>query len=604
MQTGKKIRWRWGVMAALAMTLLSLFPQCYLWWERGRQWNGGQTFSYTDETAYAAYVNALIAGRPRRNDPYTGRDDNDGHRLAESLFSIQFIPPYFVALSARALGLSTATAFILLTPIAAFATALALFWLLVLITNDDRAAAAAVPLVLCLGLLVAGNGVVRPLFNQKATFVYLPFLRRYVPAVVFPCFLVFFGLVWQALSTSSRRRRLLYVLGAAAAFSVCLYGYFYLWTAALAWLALLTCLWLVARPDGWRESFRSIALLGTTIFAVLVPYLILLSRRAPTMDAVQALVRSHAADIWRSTEAIALVIVSVLVVSVIRQRVPRRDPRILFTFAFALLPFVLFNQQIITGRSLQPMHYAQFVVTYTTLIALALAMVLLRSGRVGNRPLHGLLLLAISLLGYGWGMGETLIAARRFAYANSSRDEALPVSLRLRELAKPPRRDQENPVDVVFVPSAGRSNNLPTIAPQAVLWAPHMFIFSGVSLAENKERFFQFLYYSGVPAQDFARYYETQEFMAYAVFGWERANQTLTVNFRPITAEEIANEGKSYSDYVANFDLVHAARPTLAYLLFDPDRPIDLSNLDRWYQRDQGERVGRFVIYRLTLRQN
>jgi len=250
------------------------------------------------------------------------------------------------------------------------------------------------------------------------------------------------------------------------------------------------------------------------------------------------------------------------------------------------------------------MHYAQFVVTYTTLIALGLAMVLLRSGSVGNRPLHGLLLLAISLLSYGWGMGETLIAARRFAYANSSRDEALPVSLRLRELAKPPRSDQENPVEVIFVPSAGRSNNLPTIAPQAVLWAPHMFVFSGVSLAENKERFFQFLYYSGVPAQDFARYYETQEFMAYAVFGWERANQTLTVNFTPITAEEIANEGKNYSDYVANFDSVHAARPTLAYLLFDPDRPIDLSNLERWYQRDQGERVGRFVIYRLTLREN
>ena len=44
MQTITKIRWRWGVIAALAITLLSLFPQCYLWWERGRQWNGNQAF--------------------------------------------------------------------------------------------------------------------------------------------------------------------------------------------------------------------------------------------------------------------------------------------------------------------------------------------------------------------------------------------------------------------------------------------------------------------------------------------------------------------------------------------------------------------------------
>lgn len=604
MQTGKKIRWRWGVMAALAMTLLSLFPQCYLWWERGRQWNGAQAFFYTDEPSYAAYANALIQGRPRLNDPYTGRDDNDAHRLPESFFSIQFIPAYLVALPARALGISTATAFILISPVAAFAAALALFWLFVLITNDDRAAAALVPLVLCLGLLVDGNGVLRPFFNKRATLVYLPFLRRYLPAVVFPCFLVFFGLVWQTLTSPSRRRRLLYVLGASAAFSVCLYGYFYLWTAAFAWLALLACLWFVARPDGWRDSLRSFALLGAIIVATLVPYLILLSRRAPTMDVVQALVLSRAPDIWRSTEAIALIIVLTLVVSVIRQRVSRHNPRVLVTFAFALLPFVLFNQQVITGRSLQPMHYEQFVANYTTLIALALAVVLLRSRRVEHGAFGGRLLLTIGLLTYGWGVGETLIASRRFAYVNSLRDEARPASLRLRELAKPPGSDQQNPVEVVFASNVARSDNLPTIAPQAVLWAPHMFVFSGVSLPENKERLFQFLYYSGVPAQDFARYYETQDFMPYAVFGWERANQTLTTDFRPITFEEVAQEAKNYADYVASFDSTRATRPTLAFLLLDSNQPIDLSNLDRWYQRDQGEGVGGFVIYRLTLRQN
>ncbi len=72
----KTIRWRWGLLAALAMILLSLFPQFYLWYQRGSQWNGSQAFFYTDEAAYAAYINALIDGRPRRNDPYSGRDDN------------------------------------------------------------------------------------------------------------------------------------------------------------------------------------------------------------------------------------------------------------------------------------------------------------------------------------------------------------------------------------------------------------------------------------------------------------------------------------------------------------------------------------------------
>ena len=283
----KTIRWRWGLLVALAMMLLSLFPQFYLWYQRGSQWNGSQAIFYTDEAAYAAYINALIDGRPRRNDPYSGRDDNPAAPLPESLFSIQFIPAYLVALPAKALGLSTATAFILITPIVAFAGSLALFWLLVLLTNEDRMSAALVPLVLCSGLLVSGNGVVRPLLGFQSTLVYLPFLRRYNPAVAFPCFLLFFALVWQALMHPSRQRRKYYVLGAAGAFIVCLYGYFFLWTAALAWLALVGCLWFVARPDDWRNGLLRVALLTAILFAVSVPYMILLSRRAPTMDVAQ-----------------------------------------------------------------------------------------------------------------------------------------------------------------------------------------------------------------------------------------------------------------------------------------------------------------------------
>ena len=598
----KTTRWRWGLIAALAMMLLSLFPQFYLWWQRGSEWNGSQAFFYTDEAAYAAYINALIDGRPRRNDPYTGRDDSPAAPLPESLFSIQFIPAYLVALPAKALGLSTATAFILITPLVAFSASVALFWLLVLITNEDRLAAALVPVVLCLGLLVSGNGVVRPILGYQSTLVYLPFLRRYNPAVTFPCFLLFFAFVWQALMHPSRRLRKFYALGAAGAFIVCLYGYFFLWTAALAWLALVACLWLVARPDDWRDGIRRIALLTAFMLAGSVPYVILLSRRAPTLDVAQILVHTHKPDIWRSTEAISLLIVLGVVVAILRRRVSRRDARILVTLAFALLPFVLFNQQMITGHSLQPIHYEQFVTPYITLLALALTIVLLRSSKVEHRPLSMRVLLTVALLSYLWGMGETWISTRRFAQVNLLRDEAHAAGLRLRELAKPSLIGQQNPREVVLANIIGRGDNLPTTAPQAVLWAPHMFVFSGVSLSENKERLFQFLYYSGIRAEDFARYYETYGFMEYAVFGWERANSKLTTDHKPITAEEIAAAAKQYGDYVANFDSTRAAEPTLSYLLLDENQNIDLTNLDRWYTRDNGERIGRFLLYRLTPR--
>lgn len=599
----KTIRWRWGVIAALAMTLLSMFPQVYLWRDRGREWNGSNAFFYTDEPAYAAYINALIDGRPRRNDPYTGRDDSPSQPLPESLFSIQFIPAYLVALPARALGLSTATVFILLAPIIAFAAALALFWLFALITEDDRAAAAFVPFVLCLGVLLSGNGVVRAFLGQLTTFVYLPFLRRYVPAAAFPCFIVFFPLVWLALTKRIRRQRIIYAVAAGLVFTVCVYSYFFLWTAMVAWLALIALLWLVAQPEGWREALISCALVGAIALAALVPYALLLSHRAPTMDTVQALARTHAPDLWRSIEVIALLIVLALVVGIKRGSLRWRDPRILITFAFALLPFVLFNQQIITGRSLQPMHYEQFVASYTTLIAAALTLVWLWHGRDSKRSLPLRLLLVIASLSYAWGMGETWIATRRFAQANVIRDEARAVGLRLRELAQSGIGDRNRPREVVFAPEFARADNLPMVAPQAVLWAPHMFVFSGVTIAENKERFFQFLYYSGVDAEAFERHYAHQGFAKYAIFGWERANPKLTANYKPITPEDLAVEAKNYAAYIANFDATRTPQPTIAYLLMAADQQIDLANLDRWYTRDEGERIGRYLLYRLTPRQ-
>ena len=602
MPMNKTIRWRWGLIAAFAMMLLSLFPQFHLWWERGSQWNGSHAFFYTDEAAYAAYVNALIDGRPRRNDPYSGRDDTPTTPLPESLFSIQFIPAYLVALPARALSLSTATAFILITPLVAFTTALALFWLLALVTKEDRAAAALVPFILCLGLLVSGNGILRPFFGQRATLVYLPFLRRYNPAVAFPCFLLFFSLVWQVLMHPSRKWRSVYLIAAAATFTFCVHSYFYLWTAALAWIVLVGCLWLIARPDDWRNGLLRIALLIAILLAALAPYAVLLSRRALTMDAAQALVRTHAPDPWRATEGIALLLVLGLLFAIFRRRVSGHDPRILFTLAFALLPFALYNQQIITGLSLQPMHYEQFIAPYTVLLALTLTILLLRRGKTKHKFPRAAVLLFIGLLGYVWGMGETWIATRRFAQVNFRRDEAHAAGLRLRELIKTPLNKQQDPREVVFANIVGRGDNLPTTAPQALLWAPHMFVFSGVSLSENKDRLFQFLYYSGLSAEDFTRYYKTYGFMEYAVFGWERANAKLAANYKPISDEEIAIEAKNYGAFVANFDEIRATRPTLSYLLLDENHDLDLSNLDRWYTRDNGELIGKHLLYRLTPR--
>ena len=86
------------------------------------------------------------------------------------------------------------------------------------------------------------------------------------------------------------------------------------------------------------------------------------------------------------------------------------------------------------------------------------------------------------------------------------------------------------------------------------------------------------------------------------MFGWGRHHDRLTVNSTPLTQEEIATEVKNYSQYISNFNRERATRFRLSYVVMDADGSLDFSNLYRWYTRDTGERIGKFMLYRVRLR--
>ena len=70
-----------------------------------------------------------------------------------------------------------------------------------------------------------------------------------------------------------------------------------------------------------------------------------------------------------------------------------------------------------------------------------------------------------------------------------------------------------------------------------------------------------------------------------------------------ITPEELRAQQSSYLDYVNSFNRDRATTPTLSYLVVQADSHPDYANLDRWYQRDAGERIGNFILYRLRLKE-
>ena len=110
-------------LAVSVLAIITSIPQIYLCYQRGSDWNGGLAYLDSDEFPYLAYVNALVDGRPRRADPLTGTNRHE----FENLYSIQFLPPYALALTARTFHVSARVMFIVLLPLVTIASGLAIF---------------------------------------------------------------------------------------------------------------------------------------------------------------------------------------------------------------------------------------------------------------------------------------------------------------------------------------------------------------------------------------------------------------------------------------------------------------------------------------------
>ena len=611
--------WRWGLVAATAIMVLAMLPQLLFLVDRGSEWHGANAAMHPDEVAYSAYTASLIRGRSRRNDPYTGREDRPDTPIPESLFSIQIVPAFMAAEPARGIGLTAANVFMVFPVLCAAAATLAIFWFIALLTGDRRLAAAAVCFILGFGTLIAGQGTIRFLLNLPylipqwlsnsvlpPSIYHLPFLRFYQPAIAFPLFFVLGGLVWLALTQSNDRKAVVAAIGAGVTFALLVFSYFYLWTAAATWLACIAALWLVARQAEHRRTMIVFGIVGGFALPTMILYFLMLSHRAATVDSVQALVLTHRPDPFRVSEVVVLLVLATLGLGLRRRVFQWDDKVVLFTASLACTVLVVFNQQIVSGRSLQPIHYEWFIGNYSALATVVLTTILWH--RYRKRELITKKRLAIvAIIALLWGGGEAWLAASLNLDYNRRVDEVMPVANRLRVLSNTDGTTEAaqngGEVPSVLMADPALADRLPTDVPQALLWAPRMLVFPGVTESEDRERFFQQLYYLGFDEKELLRELERREWNFYAgMFPYSRLSPVVSGNTTPISPEEVRAKIREYLSYAGSFSRERAASPVLSYLVVFADNQPDYSNLDRWYQRDAGERIGGFILYRLKLR--
>jgi len=605
-----RVKWKFCALVSVAMIVLSLIPQIHLWIARGREWNGAYVIIQGDEPLYSAYINALMSGRTRKNDPFAATDDNPSAPLPESTFSIQFIPPYIIAFLARTFDVTASTAMILLIVVAALLSSLSVFWLLDLISDDFGLATAGTFFVLCLGGLAGGHALIGLLVKTgDLSIPSLPFLRRYQPAATLPILIAFIGFVWKAILSESKRGARVWAGLAGLAFAVLVFSYLYLWTAAAALLACLGVVWFWLRPHERRRLIAVYIIIGAIGTVAMIPYLYLVSHRPPTLDEQQTLAFTHRPDFLRIPEILGVLVLTALFAGIQRQRIERNAPRTLLAAALALLPIVVFNQQIFSGRSMQPYHFAALVVNYTTLIGIFLTLTLWWN------PISHRTLVWIAAICFAWGLVEVGLPSRLNTVPNAMmEDQIVPVLLRLKQLTNEDGtvsdlRTKGAASTIVFSPQIMVTALTPTWTSQGTLPDAGGIDFGHITRDERKRNFYMHLYYAkanieslrealrGNPIDPMMKYYARA-----VIFGHERIVPALSGEFKPITEAEIENEIRAYEAYAESFSRVEALKRPITYAVIPSEGNFDFANIDRWYERDSGERFGKYVLYRVKLK--
>ena len=592
MQIKKNISaWKYAAIPVLFVLFVAFYPQASLLVSRGAAWNGTFFITNYDETAYAAYVNALIDGKARKTDPFSGR----GEAEYESLYSIQFVPAYLMAVPSRALGLETSAAFLVLNFFVALASALAMFWLIRTVTGNDALSAVGTIFVFALGTAAAFQGELRQLLQGSVVVDYFPFLRRYLPAVPFPLFILYLGLLWKSFTAESSKRSVLFAVLAGACFSVLVFSYFFLWTAALAFFAVFAGLSFLFANDKKNVLTSMGVFLCFTVS--LWPYFTLLDQRSPEIDSVQLLIKTHAPDIWSLPVIIGLVSVALSLLFNKRNYFSLSQPLIVFAIACGLTPLVLLNQQIVTGRSLQPIHYEIFAANYLSLLSLvAVASAIIKSEKF---QMSGVslkkALVYVGLLCAAWGFVEAATATNRSIFAATVRDRSAAAI----KLVNKPDNNEGN--SVVLTPDMVTADFLSSISDLRPLWSPHLSSGGGISLAENKRRFYLYLYLNGITPKELADALHNQVFeVTAAIFGTEQALPELQGGGAKIRDQDIASETSKYAGFVSSISPKDIYYPMVGHIIVPQEAEPDYSNLDNWYRRELAGESDGFKIYKLT----
>lgn len=333
---------RWAIVLGIIVSLLCALPQVYF---RIDHKDDGvyQGIELLPDSPWSARAREVMDGHPWFGNIYN-KDGKDQPYLFQPLGSM------VVAYTGGLFSLDINNTILLSRLVFPFMVTILIYGFVFLISRDKLAALTSAAILLLADSVLRPFGVMQILQGELPD-EFLRLSRPVNPAMIYVFFFGFLVSFWYYY----KNRAVRYGILSAILLGLNFYNYLYTWTYLYAFGGLLVLFYIYERQ--WKEVQRLVyVFVGALIVGI--PYLINLYNVTtyPTYEEVGArfgVVLTHMPLFVGFTVIIAIFAFLFFF--------PKKDKnQYYFNLALVLTPFITMNQQIITGKVLQPNHYHWF----------------------------------------------------------------------------------------------------------------------------------------------------------------------------------------------------------------------------------------------------
>lgn len=334
---------QWAILLAFIAAVIIAAPQIYFRYDNKDDYRGIEIIGASEDEL--SFLNRV-------------REAQDGHwALSSSYFKEGKEAPYLfmplgvdvVALSGQALFLDLNNTILFSRIFFSFLVFLLIYAFVFLLSGQKLTALASSSAVLLASVLLGREALFKVLAGESPRTGFLMMMRPVDPAMIFFFFFGFLLCFWLFLE----RKQWSWGIASAVLLGLSFYEYLYTWTFLYAFGGLLFLVYFFQR--NWPDLKR-VALVFAGALLIAVPYFINLYRSfAQTDPTIQEVSQRHGLI---ETGGFTLGFLIPFLFAVFIFFFPRENRRRLF-FSLALItaPFIVLNQQMITGQTLVNAHY-------------------------------------------------------------------------------------------------------------------------------------------------------------------------------------------------------------------------------------------------------